>query len=213
MDIFLMIALTHFIALVSPGPDFFLLLTTLIGKGRRAAIWVCLGIVFGNALILLFIYSCMSLLGQFDAHLLQYVQYLGALYLVYLAFCCVKAARQPFLLNAVVDAAPPIKLNRIKYWALGLQSSLFNPKNILFYSSLIVMVYAQFSIAQHIFICVWMLAVVMIWNLLLLRLLDQAAWMNWLKRQARAIYLLSACCFLMFAVLCFWFNIELSGSV
>ncbi|MDU3121696.1 MAG: hypothetical protein E6710_04635, partial [Acinetobacter baumannii] len=35
MEVFLFIAFTHFLALLSPGPDFFLILTSLLQKGRR----------------------------------------------------------------------------------------------------------------------------------------------------------------------------------
>lgn len=49
MELFIAIALTHFIALLSPGPDFFLILTTLLRHNRNAAILVCCGVALGNA--------------------------------------------------------------------------------------------------------------------------------------------------------------------
>ncbi len=203
MDIFLMIALTHFIALLSPGPDFFLLLTSLLSNGRRAATWVCIGIALGNALILILVYSCMLMLGKLDANILHYVQYLGAGYLLYLAIRCFNAARQPFVVTISAETRSTLFNSSLKYLGLGLQSSLLNPKNILFYSSLIVLVYSQFSVWQHVLICIWMLAVVLAWNLGLLKLLSRAAWIDWLKCQAAYLYYLSAACFLVFALLGF----------
>lgn len=64
MSVFLLIAITHFIALLSPGPDFFLIVTSLLGEGRRAALRVCWGIALGNAIILLFIAYTLHQLGE-----------------------------------------------------------------------------------------------------------------------------------------------------
>ncbi|TCM63788.1 threonine/homoserine/homoserine lactone efflux protein [Acinetobacter calcoaceticus] len=199
MDIFLVIALTHFIALVSPGPDFFLLLTTLLGQGRRAAIGVCLGIGLGNALLLLLIYAVMYLLGSLDPVLILLMQYLGAVYLIYLAICCIQAARQPMQLHAEPPIRQQILLPDLKYLLLGLQSSLLNPKNMLFYGSLILLVYGKFAAWQHLLLSIWMVAVVMIWNVLLLKLLSRQTWLDWLKAKLAWIYYLSAACFVIFA--------------
>ncbi|MFI7968897.1 amino acid transporter, partial [Acinetobacter baumannii] len=48
MEVFLVIAFTHFLALLSPGPDFFLILTSLLQKGRRYTYGIVLGITLGN---------------------------------------------------------------------------------------------------------------------------------------------------------------------
>ncbi len=53
MEVFLVIAFTHFLALLSPGPDFFLILTSLLQKGARYTYGVILGITLGNAVILM----------------------------------------------------------------------------------------------------------------------------------------------------------------
>ena len=57
MELFVIIAFTHFIALLSLGPDFFRILTTLLRHGRSAARLVCVGIALGNACILMVIYA------------------------------------------------------------------------------------------------------------------------------------------------------------
>ena len=66
MELFVIIAFTHFIALLSPGPDFFLILTTLLRHGRSAARFVCVGIALGNACILMVIYACLFFLGKIE---------------------------------------------------------------------------------------------------------------------------------------------------
>ncbi len=44
------LALSHFVALLSPGPDFFLLVGYAVRYGSAAASGLCLGIAAGNAL-------------------------------------------------------------------------------------------------------------------------------------------------------------------
>ena len=56
MELFIAIAITHFLALLSPGPDFFLILSTLLRQGQRSAKMICLGVATGNAFIILMIY-------------------------------------------------------------------------------------------------------------------------------------------------------------
>ncbi len=71
-------------------------------------------------------------------------KWLGTLYLAYLSFLCFNAARSTVLnfstdVNNLSDQAED-KHNKIKSLVLGLQSSLLNPKNIMFYSSLMLLI-------------------------------------------------------------------------
>ncbi|HCJ6519612.1 TPA: LysE family transporter, partial [Acinetobacter baumannii] len=97
MEVFLVIAFTHFLALLSPGPDFFLILTSLLQKGRRYTYGIVLGITLGNALILAGCLFSFMLLGNLSSILLLIFKWLGALYLAYLSFLCFNAARSTVL--------------------------------------------------------------------------------------------------------------------
>ncbi|MET2951865.1 LysE family transporter, partial [Vibrio owensii] len=52
MEQFLIVALAHFLALLSPGPDFFLVARTSISAGWRVASGTCLGIALANGLFI-----------------------------------------------------------------------------------------------------------------------------------------------------------------
>ena len=52
------LALAHFLALLSPGPDFFLILGHAVRHRLRGALFICLGIALGNAL-----YICLAVSG------------------------------------------------------------------------------------------------------------------------------------------------------
>ena len=205
MDVFLVIAFTHFLALLSPGPDFFLILTSLLQKGRHYTYGVVLGITLGNALILVVCLFGFMLLGDLSSGLLTLFKWLGAAYLAYLSFLCFNAARSSDLSfsteeNNLIDQVN-IKQNKIKSLMLGVQSSLLNPKNIMFYSSLMLLIQYKFSLIQKLLMSTWMVGVVLVWNILLVGLLAQGRVLEKIKRSATGLYYCSSVAFIIFAVL------------
>ena len=205
MDVFLVIAFTHFLALLSPGPDFFLILTSLLQKGRHYTYGVVLGITLGNALILAACLFGFMLLGDLSSGLLTLFKWLGAAYLAYLSFLCFNAARVSDLSFSteeynLIDQAN-IKQNKIKSLMLGVQSSLLNPKNIMFYSSLMLLIQYKFSLIQKLLMSTWMVGVVLAWNILLVGLLAQGRVLDKIKPSATGLYYCSSIAFIIFAVL------------
>ena len=84
---------------------------------------------------------------------------------------------------------------------MGLQSSLLNPKNIMFYSSLMLLIQQEFSLFQKLLMSIWMTGVVFGWNLLLVRLLRQERLLAQIKRSARGIYYCSSLAFIFRSVI------------
>ena len=201
MTLFLTIAITHFVALLTPGVDFFLILKTLMQKGVNAAKLVCIGIACGNATILFSIYLSLFVLGKIDMNVLLYIQYIGAIYLVYLAFQCFyalwfKVPSDDYLDQSVILA---VKTTHWKSLFHGLSSSLLNPKNIMFYSALVVLIYPKYDAIQNFSVSLWMVAVVLFWNLGIVKLLSLESYRLWLQRNIRYLYCLSGFCFFIFA--------------
>ena len=202
MELFVIIAFTHFIALLSPVPDFFLILTTLLRHGRSAARLVCVGIALGNACILMVIYACLFFLEN----ILLYVRYIGAVYLIYLAGLCFYYAKTEVItMHGKTDAVPTLS-STVSYLSQGLRSSVLNPKNILFYSSLVLLVYVDFGVVQHILMVLWMVSVVLVWNILLVKLLSYKVWIDWLRVKSRWLYYISGGCFIFFSLMLFMMN-------
>ena len=80
---FLLLASAHFVALLSPGPDFFLILQASLRLPLRYAISVCVGIAAANV-----VYLCCAVLGlevvrEMDG-LMTVLRILGAIYLVFI---------------------------------------------------------------------------------------------------------------------------------
>ena len=79
------LALAHFLALLSPGPDFFLIIGHAVRHRLRGSLFICLGIALGNALYICLAVSGWSVMRQMPA-LYRLLELAGAAYLAWLGF-------------------------------------------------------------------------------------------------------------------------------
>jgi threonine/homoserine/homoserine lactone efflux protein len=150
----------YFLALLSPGQDFFLIIKHALSHGYQKAWWSCLGIASGNALYIALAYIGYEFLSRYPM-VLTLVEIGGAVFLFYLG-CLLFFAPKPHLENALhVNTKVAFKL-----FVQGLLSALLNPKNILFYFSLLFTI-IQPETALHVkmFYAVWMVALLIVWDL------------------------------------------------
>lgn len=128
---FLALALAHFVALLSPGPDFFLLVGYAARYRLRGSAGLCVGIAAGNALYIVLVIIGWSALRQF-AWLFTLIELCGALYLLWIGSHLVRSQPQAMRLHETHQRCPSLR----KQILLGLGSALLNPKNALFYLAL-----------------------------------------------------------------------------
>lgn len=164
MQQFLIIAAAHFLALISPGPDFFLVARTSLATGWRVASGACLGIAVANGVFIVAALTGVSVLqpGSVPFTVLQLV---GCLYLLYLGVLFTRHAGSS-VLQAAGGAAPAGPFTWLQAAGMGFLSGILNPKNALFYVSLASMLGAQNSAGWKAFYGLWMFAVVLGWDLL-----------------------------------------------
>ena len=161
MQQFLIIALAHFLALLSPGPDFFLVARTSINSGWRVASGACLGIALANGMFIAVAFTGLSVLQQ-GSLLFSTLQLAGAGYLLYLGVLFLRHAGQTSLGSVAANQAVA------GWWrslGMGFLSGVLNPKNGLFYASLASMV-ASASIGWKATCALWMFSIVLLWDLL-----------------------------------------------
>jgi len=147
---FLALALAHFVALLSPGPDFFLLMGFAARHRLRGSAGLCVGIAAGNGLYILLVIVGSSALRQFTP-LFSAIELLGALYLLWIGWHLVRSQPGTLALNHTESACPGWR----RQFLLGLGSAALNPKNALFYLTLL-----QQSVSG-----IWMVTVVLVWDL------------------------------------------------
>ena len=175
---FLALALAHFVALLSPGPDFFLLVGYAARYRVRGSAGLCLGIAAGNALYILLVIIGWSALRQFT-WLFTLIELCGALYLLWIGSQLVRSRPQALTLNETQQHFPSLR----KQILLGLGSALLNPKNALFYLALMTALLGpDVTLLQQVTCCVWMVMVVLVWDLALVSLMGLPAVQQRLSR-------------------------------
>ncbi|CDF86982.1 hypothetical protein PKB_5672 [Pseudomonas knackmussii B13] len=182
---FALVASTHFAALLSPGPDFFLLIRAALVRGRRHADGCASGIAVANLASMGLVLFILGLLPDVAQQSLRLVQLLGGAYFVWLGVQAVLARRE---LEIPVESGAPMRGGFFLGLREGFLASSLNPKLPIFYSGLFGLLGPFHLPGWALALCVlWMGAVVLFWDLALVRLLDQQRWRGWLQRRVRAL--------------------------
>jgi len=167
------VALAHFLALISPGPDFLLILRASLTGGLRRAWPVCVGIALANAAYIGVALSGVTLLRQ-STLLFGVWRGVGCAYLAWLGWRFLLGRGQ-----AALDGAGTHAKGEYSCWREGLRgflSGILNPKNALFYASLFALVMASDTPAWvQTAYGIWMFAVVLGWDLLVAAVVGRPA--------------------------------------
>lgn len=172
--IFLTVALAHFLALLSPGPDFVLVVKSAIKNDKSKAIGVAAGIASANAF---YIALCLAGVGAILASsitIMIALKIIGGIFLVFLAVQALRANK-----NDYADFGLDTTTNKnghttfVKEFATGFMSGALNPKNLLFYLSLFTVVLTNdVNLTFKISLGVWMTMVVFAWDTAVIFLLS-----------------------------------------
>jgi threonine/homoserine/homoserine lactone efflux protein len=134
------IALMHIVAVVSPGPDFAVVLKQSLQKGLRPALWTSLGI--GSGILLHVMYSILgvSLLISTTPWLYNTLLYLAAAYFLWIGVSALRS--KPSVVEEVNQTGQDIASseNAESRWytafGLGFLTNGLNPKATLFFLAL-----------------------------------------------------------------------------
>jgi len=146
---FLLIAMVHFFAVASPGPDFALILKQSIRYNRRIALYTSFGIAAGIIVHVTYSLVGIGLLIASDERLFTALKYIAASYFCYIAWHCLRAKKPADAATTTTDAksnsaeskatdAPSAK----KAFFSGFLINALNVKATLFFVSLFSVVIA-----------------------------------------------------------------------
>lgn len=90
---FLLIAMVHFFAVASPGPDFAVILKQSIRYNRRIALYTSFGIAAGIIVHVTYSLVGIGLLIASDERLFTALKYIAASYFCYIAWHCLRAEK------------------------------------------------------------------------------------------------------------------------
>lgn len=160
---FLLIAVAHFLALLSPGPDFFLILQTSIRMQLRFALAVCSGIAAANGCYLIIAVMGLEIVRNMPSVMLV-LKYLGSGYLIYIGILLLMAPKRSIeekKANGILQ-----RESLPHQFMIGFLSAALNPKNAVFYLSLFTaMVSPQTPLPLRALYGLWMMLVVLFWDI------------------------------------------------
>jgi len=170
----LTVVTAHFLALLSPGPDFILIVKSGVLNSKRNALGVPLGIASANGV---YIFLCIIGVGELlmkSLILLKILKALGGIFLLYIAFSALKAKKEDYQNMVSNDKLSVKESPLIKEFMTGFISGISNPKNLVFYLSLFsVVLTGETGNVLKIGLGVWMTALVFLWDSFILIVLTR----------------------------------------
>jgi len=133
---FLLVALVHLLAVISPGPDFAVVIRNSVSAGRQAGLMTALGV--GSGILLHVGYSLLGIgiIVSQSVWLFNLLKLLAGGYLLYIGIKAIRAKPQPATeLTPITTVLAPRRAFSIGFITNGL-----NPKATLFFLSLFTLV-------------------------------------------------------------------------
>ncbi|TMP32355.1 lysine transporter LysE [Pseudoalteromonas rubra] len=138
LDEFILIALAHFFAVASPGPDFAIVLKQSISFGRRNALMTSAGVGLGILVHVTYCLLGVALLLSQSPELFNAFKYIAGAYLAYMGVQALRATAAPVSPHS--DAAQLVQESTFSALRRGFLVNALNPKATLFFLSLFTLV-------------------------------------------------------------------------
>ncbi|MGB2078752.1 MAG: LysE family translocator [Vibrio sp.] len=197
ISLLLTLAGVHWIALMSPGPDFALIIQNTSHYGRKTGLTIAAGLSAGILIHSILSITGISFLVQQHPMLFTVVQCIGGSYLLYLGINALKsvAANWSQRQQGGLPKSNRILSNQKQAFSRGMMTNLLNPKALVFFVSLmssLVPVSMSLTGKTSAVIILWALA--LIWFSLLAWLLSTEKLQR--KLTSAAIYIDLVCGFI-----------------
>ena len=128
------------LAIVSPGPNFIMVVNTSLSDSRRAGVYTSLGVATGSGLFALAGMLGLILVINSLPHFAVFVRIIGGSYLAWLGFNMIRTSRKQPQHNTETSTESTPALKPLAAYRTGLLTNLSNPKAWAFYFSLFTLV-------------------------------------------------------------------------
>ncbi len=132
----LSVALIHLLAVMSPGPDFIMILRNSLAYSRRSGVYSAIGLGLGIAVHVTYCLAGIALIISQSVVVFNIFKYIGAGYLLYVGIKSIRAKRH----EAVVGEHHTRDLTKLEALRMGFITNVTNPKATLFFLSLFTLV-------------------------------------------------------------------------
>ncbi|NOJ11033.1 LysE family translocator [Vibrio splendidus] len=203
VTILITLASIHFIALMSPGPDFALVVQNATRHGRQTGLYIALGLSCGILLHSLLSLTGISYLVHQQPTLFAVIQLAGGSYLLYLGYGALKATWQIIQNHDddadIVNSNDLILTNKRQAFSKGFATNILNPKALVFFISLMSsLVPADMSLSGKGFALIILFGLSLFWFSLLAWMLSTKALQ---KKLSEATVYIDGLCGVVFSLI------------
>lgn len=182
---FLSLALAHFVALLSPGVDFFLILANSSKYGRVSGIITSVGIALANLFYIVLALLGITLIKE-NEFIFTTLKIVGSLYLLYIGILLLKAKKTKLFEKEIKRSKN--KKDILKYFFMGFLSAILNPKNSLFYLTMFtISIENDTPFLVQSFYGLWMFLVVLFWDIFIVFVVTNKKTKNLLENYSNQI--------------------------
>ena len=159
---FLLLAVAHFLALISPGVDFFIIVNSTLRDGKRFGVITVFGISIANL-----VYIFLALFGitviKENIYIFNSLKILGSLYLFFISYYLIQSKKRD-LFNKHIKYENGNK--SFDSFIKGFISAILNPKNFIFYFTMFsITIEKSTPFSIQIIYALWMFFAVLIWDI------------------------------------------------
>ena len=159
---FLLLAFAHFLALISPGVDFFIIINSTLKNGKRFGIMTAFGISIANLAYILLALFGITIIKE-NIYIFNSLKILGSLYLFYISYHLIQSKKRN-LFNKHIKYENGNKL--FNSFIKGFISAILNPKNFIFYFTMFsITIEKSTPFSIQIIYALWMFFAVLIWDI------------------------------------------------
>lgn len=137
LPIILTVALVHFLAVISPGPDFVMIVRNSLLYSRRSGMWCAVGLGLGILVHVAYSLVGIAVIISQSIVLFNIIKYLGAAYLLYIGYKSLTSKASKLDVNAESTHHNLAPMKAVK---TGFLTNVTNPKVTLFFLSLFTLV-------------------------------------------------------------------------
>ena len=193
-DYFLFLQIVFFLT-ITPGTPRVVIVTYAINYGLKRSVITAIGDVSANTLQMILIAFGIGALVSVYPNILNYLRWIGILYLLYIAFDLVKSSK-----NLDFDKSLSEKSN-LSLFRDGFLVAFFSPKAWIFFGAIFpqfLNLEGDFTIQLVILIISW---VILDFSTLMIYGFTAQKIVSWLKTNPRTINTISACALIIIAII------------
>lgn len=128
---FIMISIVHFLAVISPGPDFAIIIRQSVSFGRKTAVITSLGIAAGISVHIAYTLLGIGFIISQSPNLFMVMKLIGAAYITYISIALLRSKAKCAESSAIeIDTNDN---NHKKAFTLGFMTNVLNPKVTIFF--------------------------------------------------------------------------------